>query len=351
MKLIGSDSKESPLYPRYANLTQGERFQRLFEQSKARAHYFGLARAAAYNKSSSMNPDIVCPPVKYMENGNYYIAELSSSTYRRIPCQNLDVCDAGHCEHGFCTYKQGYVSGPETSGHLAYERFTMNSDTGARESVESIIMGCGINQRNFGPVLGVPDIREGDRDFPPPKPAPGTAPIAGILGLGQGASNFSLVLQLDIEKRFEYCLEAYDVQGIKFSHTYLRFGHDTIIGEGPEVLKTPIIQNPNFGTPYHLILEDISVANRRLGFQKSDFELKPDGTGGTIIDSGDPFTIMIRPHFERVKQALLEYFEDFGIYSAGPAHGFDPCFHLSADLVEYPEMTFHFQGADVGVYI
>ncbi|XP_026430892.1 aspartic proteinase CDR1-like [Papaver somniferum] len=398
MKMIRSDSKESPMHLRYAKLTQGERFQRLVEQSKARAHYFGSARAAAYNRSISMDPDIARMPVKYRENTHYYIGEVgigtfhneqqpfkkfyllidsgsdliwtqchgghnyfyqdppiydqeNSRTYHRIPCQNLNKCDAQHCEDGLCTWDEEYMSGSEISGHLAYETLTLNSHTGALESVEKIIMGCGIDQRNFGPFFGVPEIREGDHDFPPPKPAPGTAPIAGILGLGQGSSNFSLVLQLDIEdiqRRFEYCLEAYDLPGIGYSHTYLRFGFDAKIEEAPDVLTTPIIQDPNFETPYHLILKDISINDRSLRFQQSDFELKSDGTGGTIIDSGAPFTTMRMRHFKRVKQALVEYFVDSGIPLADPEPGrdFDTCFVLSSGFAAFPEMTFHFQDAD-----
>ncbi|XP_026400301.1 aspartic proteinase nepenthesin-2-like [Papaver somniferum] len=251
-----------------------------------------------------------------------------SSTYERIPCEHLDECDSRHCENGLCTYREGYVSGPETSGHLAYETFTINSNTGARESVANIIMGCGIDQRNFGPLFGVPEKRDGDQDFPPPIPAPGTAPIAGILGLGQDTSNFSLVLQLDVDNK--------------------KFGSDAIIGGGPEVLKTPILQDPNFRSPYHLVLEDISVGNRRVRFQPSDhdFQIRADGNGGTIIDSGAPFTIMSMRHFQRVKQVLLNYFADFRIQPVDREPGmlFDPCFRIPAGFNEHPEMTFHFQG-------
>ncbi|XP_026430890.1 aspartic proteinase CDR1-like [Papaver somniferum] len=278
MKMIRSDSKKSPMHLRYANLTQEERFQRLVEQSKARARYFASARAAAYNRSISMNPDIARIRLKYMENRHYYIGEVG-----------ID---------GLCTYKEGYISGPKISGHLAYETLTMKSNTGALGSVEKIVMGCGIDQRNFGPLFGVPEIREGIAD----------------------------------------------------SHTYLRFGFDTIIEEGPpnEILTTPIIQDPNFGTPYHLILKDISIGNRSVGFQQSDFELKPDGTGGTIIDSGAPFTTMRMRHFERVEQVLVEYFTDSGIRPADPEPGrdFDTCFDIPVDFTAFPVMTFHFQDAD-----
>ncbi|XP_026377742.1 aspartic proteinase nepenthesin-1-like [Papaver somniferum] len=392
--MIRSNSKESPLHPRYANLTQAERFRGLVEHSKARVRHLGSARAAAYNKSSSLNPNVV--PVKYVEDSNFYIGEVGigtfdndqqpfqifylvidtgsdliwtqcyggdnyfyqnpplfdqdgSSTYDRIPCEHLiNECDERHCEDGLCTYKEEYASGQETFGHLAYETFTMNSILGehARESVKDMIIGCGINQRNFGPAFGVPEIRDGDQDFPPPIPAPGTAPISGILGLGQGTSNFSFILQLEVDKKFEYCLESYDLEDADVSHTYLRFGSDAIIGEGPEVLTTPIIQDPNFGTPYYLNLLDISVNNKSVGFEKSDFEIKEDGTGGTVIDSGSPLTTMIRRHYEKVEEAVLEYFEGFGIRPVDSEPGFDLCFRVPDNFTKFPTMTFHFEGAD-----
>ncbi|XP_026409946.1 aspartic proteinase CDR1-like [Papaver somniferum] len=189
-------------------------------------------------------------------------------------------------------------------------------------------------------------IREGDRDFPPPIPEPGTAPIAGILGLGQGTSNFCLVLRLKVDKKFEYCLESYDLEDADVSHTYLRFGSDAIIGEGPEVLTTPVIQDPNFGTPYYLNLLDIDVNNKSVRFEKSDFEIKEDGTGGTVIDSGSPLTTMIRRHYERVEEAVLEYFEEFGIRPVDSEPGFDLCFRVPDNFRKYPTMTFHFEGAD-----
>ncbi|XP_026430894.1 aspartic proteinase nepenthesin-1-like [Papaver somniferum] len=397
--MIRSDSKESPLHPRYANLTQAERFRGRAEQSKARVRHFGSARAAAYNQTSSMNPNVV--PVKYVEDRDFYIGEVGigtfnderqpfqnfylmidtgsdliwtqcrgggnyfyqdtpfydqtgSTTYKRIPCEDLpNQCNGRRCINGFCTYKEEYGSGQLTYGHLAYETFTTGSTRGQEYSDRfvNIIMGCGLSQRHFGPAFGVPETRDDDHAWNGPIPAPGTAPIAGFLGLGQGASEFSLVLQLDdhTDKQFEYCLASYDLEGADVSPTYLRFGSDVKIFERPaaEILKTPIIQDQNFGTPYHLSLLDISVNNKSVGFQKSDFEIRGAGIGGTIIDSGTPLTTMIGRHYERVEQALIEYFEQFGIRDVNkPNPGFDICFRIPNNFNDFPTMTFHFEDAD-----
>ncbi|XP_026431294.1 aspartic proteinase nepenthesin-1-like [Papaver somniferum] len=360
MKMIRSDSKESPLHSRYANLTQAERFRRLVEKSKSRVRHLGSARAAAYNRSSTMNPDVASVPVSLVKDddtgfyigevgigtfngqpqtfksfyliidtstdiiwtqcrgGNHYFYQDSeyydqggSNSYHPIPCdQQEEYCVGDFCdEDGFCLYRQGYLTGAQSSGELVKETFTINSNTGDLESVENIIMGCGLDQTDFGQVLDVPE-REGDHDWDGPIPAPGTAPIAGYLGLGQGDEGFSLVLQLD--NKFEYCLESYDLPGADASHTYLRFGADAIIGGGPEVRRTPLSQDPNLKSPYHLTLRDISVGRVSAGFDEHAFVIRADGFGGTIIDSASPFTTMGFDHFQRVRQLFVDYFHPLG---------------------------------------
>ncbi|XP_026457047.1 aspartic proteinase nepenthesin-2-like [Papaver somniferum] len=132
---------------------------------------------------------------------------------------------------------------------------------------------------------------------------------------------------------------------------YLRFSSDATIGDdGPEAVHTtPIFRNPYFGTPYHLHLEDISIGDQRVKFAKGDFQIKPDGKGGSIIDSGAPLSTMYKPHFERVKQVLVKHMEAQGARLDVPEHSLlDPCFAIppTFDPNEFPTITFHFQQAD-----
>ncbi|XP_026398622.1 aspartic proteinase nepenthesin-2-like [Papaver somniferum] len=399
LKMIRSDSQESPLY-RGDHLTEAERLERLVRQSKARAHYYG-SKTSSHNKSS-MNPDIVRLPVELAHQQQYYyLVEVGigtfssqaqayndyylimdtgsdltwiqceggtsyfyqdapffphqdSSTYDPIPCKdNPGVCDEQHCnDAGYCMYEQGYVSGQTTSGDLAFEKFTTGSSTGEEflETVE-LVMGCGFKQKNWGYGLGVPDIGDGHQ-LPQPLPRRGKALVAGVLGLGQG--DFSTLIHqfYYYEGKFAYCLESHASPAVAGSHTYLRFGSDATIGGGPEAVHTtPIYRNPDFGTPYYLHLEDISIGDRRVNFTSRDFEIKPDGKRGTIIDSGAPLSTLSRPHFERVKKVLVEYMEAQGarVDATAATHThLDPCFDIppTFDPNKFPTMTFHFQQAD-----
>ncbi|XP_026397478.1 uncharacterized protein LOC113292860 [Papaver somniferum] len=73
-----------------------------------------------------------------------------------------------------------------------------------------------------------------------------------------------------------------------------------------------------------------------------------DGRGGTIIDSGTPFTTMLMPHLERVIQLFVDYFHPFGIHPvvAPPESPLDTCWVIPANFNNFPTMTYHFQDAD-----
>ncbi|XP_026429340.1 aspartic proteinase CDR1-like [Papaver somniferum] len=194
MKIFHRDSKESPLYPG-DHLTQEERLKRLIQQYKNRSCYIG-------SKISSLNNSInALFPVTYDGSGSYVAAvgmgtfvgpepykrhylmvdtgspltwiqcqgatssfpqqqplypATSSSTYQPLRCnrrrmgtiENPD-CYPGLCDdQGMCTYERIYEDGTSTTGKLAKEKFTINSDYRRLESF-IIVMGCGLNQVNM----------------------------------------------------------------------------------------------------------------------------------------------------------------------------------------------------------
>ncbi|XP_026457060.1 aspartic proteinase nepenthesin-2-like [Papaver somniferum] len=117
-----------------------------------------------------------------------------SRTYRPLPCEDhRGLCGEENCnDQGYCTYREVYFSGQVTSGDLAIETFTTNSDDEDAFEIVDFLMGCGFEQRNWEGYLGVLDIGDGHQ-LPKSLPQRGTAPVAGMLGLGQGGI-ISLVL-------------------------------------------------------------------------------------------------------------------------------------------------------------
>ncbi|XP_026378871.1 aspartic proteinase CDR1-like [Papaver somniferum] len=378
MKIFHIDSKNSPLYPG-DHLTQEERFQRLIKQSKARALYLGSKKL---NRTNSINPDVARLPLAY-EAGSSYVALVGigtfddlaqpfknyylmvdsgsdliwtqcqggvsyfhqdeplypaadSSSYQPLRCNDgHPFCDPEECDdEDICRYEEVYLTDSVTSGVLAKERFTVNSDNDGLESFE-IIMGCGTKQENFDPFLGG-GFRSQKPDI-----------IAGILGMGSGARSF--INQLGAgEGKFEYCLQPYTA-GVALS-TYLRFGSDVRIGGAQQVYSsTPLFFQPHDPGAYYLHLEGISIGPERLPFQRRDFEYKayPLHRGGCIIDSGVSVTSMHGPLFDRVAESVDAYFRDLNILRvARPLRDFDLCFSPNPkEDKDYPSMTFHFQNA------
>ncbi|XP_026432383.1 aspartic proteinase nepenthesin-1-like [Papaver somniferum] len=389
LKIIHSDSKDSPLYPG-DHLTPEKRLQRLVQQSKDRARYVGIqvsSDSSSNETTNPINPNSTNIPVSYEGVGAFYVAEIgigtfplslqpfeknylivdtsseivwtqcagarnnsqyfhqdlplypagNSKTYEPLLCRdNHPLCFPGGCEAGQCTYLASYPTA-YSMGVLAKEKFTVNSDQDGLKSFD-IIMGCGFGQNGFekqfigsGSQRGKPDL------------------VTGILGLGSGPR--SITSQLEIST-FSHCLKPYSYgEALTVPSAYLRFGSDATIGGGWQQLsKTPFFAPPTGRGPYFLNLEGISVNGIIVdGVGKSDFEYdRLTGTGGFFIDSGTPFTVMHQPHFNRVSERVIAYFHGLGInYDQGLGRGyFKTCFTKPNIDFTYPTMTLHFEGAD-----
>ncbi|XP_026385015.1 aspartic proteinase CDR1-like [Papaver somniferum] len=382
IKMIHIDSKESPLY-QGDHLTPHDRLQRLVEQSKARARYMESQILLRSNATQSMNPDVVRLPVVY-DAKTFYVATVglgtfpgqqktfmnyylmidtgsdqtwlqcegadqtfkqdmplypsrSSTTFRIVYCNTHPLCTGDRCtKDGVCTYETIYAGGSVTFGVVAEEIFTLGSDTGGFESIQ-LHMGCGLVQQNFDTSWGNNHLY-GKHDL-----------ITGILGLGSGQWSFISQLGATGQGKFSYCLEAFNSK-IEGSDTYLRFGADATIGHvGQEVYKTPFVVPKLFKTSlYYLNLEDISVGNTRIRFPRGTFELNSQGTGGCIIDSGTPISIMYRGHFNKVANLVKAHFNGLGVEYVGKRYSFEVCFRLPGkfDTAKFPSLTLHFQSAN-----
>ncbi|XP_026444353.1 aspartic proteinase CDR1-like [Papaver somniferum] len=379
LRMIHKDSEESPFYDPAVDirLTAEDRLQKLINQSKSRAHYIRsqilLNRQNA--TSSTRNPDIVRVQVSYDASMwylglvciglfpdkscmPYYLVIDSASdvtwvqckgatktffqdyplypwknslTYRPLPCKDHSIlCPGNECnDNGQCIYRENYLNDKSASGILAQETFTTFSNNGGYESIQ-IVMGCGFEQENFAGfgnnhLKGKPDL------------------IAGVLGLGRGDNSFLKQLGGAGQDKFSYCLESYN-ENIYTSSTYLSFGEDAIIGG--QVQRTPIVVNPFQTSLYYLNLVDISVDHKTADFVSTDFKIKEDGSAGCLIDSGAPFTLIYKDHFERIAPLVVAYFQQIGMPRDESTNPNFLCFVIPPVPVITPSITFHFQGAD-----
>ncbi|KAL9168459.1 hypothetical protein ABFS82_04G016800 [Erythranthe guttata] len=254
-----------------------------------------------------------------------------SSSYRPILCNknNNSLCEPNHCINGSCSYNMSYLDNTFSSGILASENFVFNSDVGRTEVVRNLVFGCGVyNRKTYGNSSNQ---------------------IAGVMGLGWGS--YSIVAQANSITRgiFSYCLPPVDNKNTSnWPITYLRFGGDVI--KRPDLKVTPLLRVKD-QTVYHLVLQGISINNKRLtSLSDRDFQLRGDGSGGCIIDSGTPFSRLVQPAYTVLIKALKRHFWNRRSSKLNLG-GLELCYERRKNegYKNLPSMTFHFKNADLVV--
>ncbi|PIA61639.1 hypothetical protein AQUCO_00300870v1 [Aquilegia coerulea] len=380
LKLIPRDSIESPLYP--GNLTLAERAARLHNHTDARIKYYaariataGSAKLQVNQSEDRLQPEVVRPQISFQDY--FYLAKVGigtfnstplqkdyrnyflmvdtgsdliwtqcepcqaqgcfpqvqplfpfrrSRTYESFPCNGGNrFCYPNECMDDLCSYKIEYGTRQYTQGYLGKDRFAFEVNDGPTDSVYYIAFGCGINQRRFKW-----DTTQNQ--------------INGILGMGNGPH--SLVHQLGelALGRFSYCVPRWEEP---HDHIYLRFGQEARFRLDQHVLTTPLIVG-GLKEAYYVKLRDISVAGNRFNYRPGYFDVKRDGTGGCIIDSGCPLTRLPQRAFTWLKNAVINYFAQAHL-PPRPKHGFDLCFELPRPDQKMPLIRFHLQNADLTI--
>lgn len=260
------------------------------------------------------------PCFEYIPQPSPFYYSSNSSSFSRIHCSNpfcndqssiLSACASS--EGDLCLYQASYGDETRSRGLLATESFHF----GDGPSIGGVIFGCGF--WNNGTLSN----------------------STGIVGMGRG--RFSLPAQLN-PPRFSYCFTPIDSS----APSYLFLGSKASLGRGGgSIGKTPFITNPKTGSFYYLSLIGISLGGTRLPIPPSAFQLNPDGSNGTIIDSGSFLTTLNQPGYgvlrkELIKQVRLPLEESPGL-------GIDLCFSLKGrkSAPRMPELVFHFDGADM----
>nr|CAD1841114.1 unnamed protein product [Ananas comosus var. bracteatus] len=260
--------------------------------------------------------DFLTPTYNSSESSTFVVPPCDSPL-----CENLFVensqgsCYLGNCHYDFGygdIYTQTYTS---ATGVLATETFTFQSADPV--AVPNIGFGCGNASTMY------------------------FFNSSGIVGLGRG--NLSLISQLGVRK-FSYCLTSF-VDTTSASPLFL--GSPASLNSSA-TLSTPFVSNPNpNNTYYYLSLKGISLGSTLVSIPSTAFALKPDGSGGLIIDSGTTLTLLVDETYQPVTQAI-ESVANLPI-DDGSDIGYDLCYTLEAGSSppQMPTMTFHFDGADM----
>jgi len=216
-----------------------------------------------------------------------------------------------------CRYRYVYGDGAYSAGVMGAETLTFGAGSGAAVSVGGIAFGCGVDNGGL------------------------SYNSTGTVGLGRGS--LSLVAQLGVG-RFSYCLT-------DFFNTSL--GSPVLFGSLAELApgagagaaqSTPLVQNPRFPSWYFVSLEGISLGGARLPIPNGTFDLRADGYGGMIVDSGTTFTVLVESAFRAVVGCVAGA---LGQPVANASSLDSPCFPAppgAQRLPDMPDMVLHFAG-------
>ncbi|KAI4964770.1 hypothetical protein ZWY2020_059569 [Hordeum vulgare] len=129
-------------------------------------------------------------------------------------------------------------------------------------------------------------------------------------------------------------------------------GDDAATGQVQTTRLLQSRQNPTF---YYVPFTGVTVGTRRLRIPLSAFALRPDGSGGVIVDSGTALTLFPAAVLTEVLRAFRAQLRLPFTSSSSPDDGV--CFATpmaaggrrasAATVVSVPRMAFHFQGADL----
>ncbi|XP_048336806.2 aspartic proteinase CDR1 [Ziziphus jujuba] len=364
IKLVQRDSSESPLYA--GNLKRRERINRLVHYSIARNHNFAaipdtIRASMAVQGTMYMtqigigtfdtppNPpyksfflivdtgsDIIwtqcqgCLPNNCFRQKQPPFPSSLSRTYGSLPCDRHPFCFRGQCIGDACSYRVRYVDNSTTHGILATEKFTFGSNNNSTETINNMVFGCGIDNKNFRFAA---EQREENQ-------------IAGILGLGWGIRSFTNQIKSQSQGRFSYCLmHLLDPHSSSMS---LRFGADIPIS--PNMRVTPMFPESRSKPEgsYYLQLDAITIDMSGLGLLKNSSRITHGGK--CIIDSGAAISHIDRITYGVLKVELMRVFRRLNMTRIGAKEGLDLCYEMPAGRhIGFPRFKFNLRNADLEV--
>ncbi|XP_004305337.1 PREDICTED: aspartic proteinase CDR1-like [Fragaria vesca subsp. vesca] len=354
LNMIHRDKPSSPLYD--ASLTDSQRVSKALQLSRHRINRFVSSEDESpgahliYSSGEYLvNMSIGTPPrpfIGIVDSGSDLIwtqcmpctecfkqnpplfDPASSSTYKALSCASNEcrlVNEATLCSSNSssCGYQASYGDGSYSNGNLSLDTVTLDSI-----SIPNTIFGCGHHNGEF------------------------TGVESGIVGLGRGAVSFISQIggYLVGGKYFSYCLVPNPAQtsfqsnnSNPVSSSKMYFGRLNT-SSGPGVVTTPLLRNPIYQSFYYLELQGISVGANNITVDADAKDFK----GNMIIDSGTTSTYLPESVYDRFERAIREELKDRNLeVKQDPTGGSDLCYLTKYDILAGPNVTFHFNGADV----
>ncbi|XP_057873965.1 aspartic proteinase nepenthesin-2-like [Cryptomeria japonica] len=239
-----------------------------------------------------------------------------SSTFSAVPC-NAPLCRAlGFQQSGCnpdCSYAYQYSDGSFTNGGLALETLTIGSGS----KVPKIAFGCGHDNKGATLIQG-----------------------GGIVGLGRGPVSLISQMGTQVENKFSYCLLPISDSPSKTSPLY--FGHSASLTGAKSVT---LIKNPLIQTFWYIPLTGITVNGSAVDIVPGTFDLKADGSGGIVIDSGSTVTSLNDAAYIPLKKAVEAAIDMSPVN--GSSTGLDLCYEMPSgpgQLMGLPSFAFNFKG-------
>lgn len=249
---------------------------------------------------------IPCTSCVGCPSSNPSFSPSHSTTFRAIPCGSSQCSQVPNpeCPTGqtSCAFNMSY-GGSSFQAGLAQDSLTLASDV-----VTSYTFGC------LQQVTG------------------SSVPPQGLLGLGRGPLSFLSQTKNLYGSIFSYCLPSF--RSVNFTGT-LRLGPK---GQPQRIKTTPLLTNPRRPSLYYVNMVGIRVGKKVLPIPASSFAFDPNTGGGTIIDAGTMFTMLVVPAYTAVRD---EFRHRVKVPVAPPLGGFDTCYNTT---ITAPTITFMFDG-------
>ncbi|CAK7336365.1 unnamed protein product [Dovyalis caffra] len=256
-----------------------------------------------------------CNPCKNCIKRSRLYDPRRSSSHHFISCDDPICKDGGFgCRQSdySCAYKINYADGGYSRGEIGSDKFTTTTDT---VLLDRMVFGCSRD---------VEDVNQQE------------GRVTGVLGLNRG--KYSLIGQMNAQN-FTVCLPAHYGEG----KNELRI-HVLPPYYYPDSVTVPLVDNPA-RLSYYVGLNGISVGGERVKIPDDAWIIKPNGTGGVIIDLGTFLTWLESRVFHPFNDLFVKKAAELGLRRVQIGEIFQSCFKMPTPTSNnIPSVEFHFSG-------